>query len=179
MNKKLREILSTSLYLLVVLALTFLVVTYVGQRTKVIGSSMEPMLTDGDNLIVDKLTYRFEDPQRFDIIVFPFRYAEKTYYIKRIIGLPGETVYIDETGTIYIDDKVLKEHYGKEVITDPGRAYEPVTLGEDEYFVMGDNRNNSSDSRDPVVGNIHRDEFIGKAWMRIWPLESMGMIKHQ
>ena len=179
MNKKLREILSTSLYLLVVLALTFLVVTYVGQRTKVIGSSMEPMLSDGDNLIVDKITYRFGDPQRFDIIVFPFRYAEKTYYIKRIIGLPGETVFIDETGTVYINGEVLKEYYGKEVITDPGRAYEPVTLGEDEYFVMGDNRNNSSDSRDPVVGNIHRDEFIGKAWMRIWPLSDMGMIKHQ
>ena len=179
MNKKLKEILSTSLYLLIVLALTLLVVTYVGQRTKVIGSSMEPMLTDGDNLIVDKLTYRFEDPQRFDIIVFPFRYAEKTFYIKRIIGLPGETVYIDEAGTIYINGEILEETYGKEVITDPGRAYEPVTLGEDEYFVMGDNRNNSSDSRDPVVGNIHRDEFIGKAWMRIWPLGSMGMIKHQ
>ena len=177
MNKKLREILSTSLYLLVVLALTFLVVTYVGQRTKVIGSSMEPMLSDGDNLIVDKITYRFGDPQRFDIIVFPFRYAEKTYYIKRIIGLPGETVFIDETGTIYINGEVLKEHYGKEVITDPGRAYEPVTLGEDEYFVMGDNRNNSSDSRDPVVGNIHRDTIIGKAWFRIWPLSGFGFVE--
>lgn len=179
MNKQLKEILSTSLYLLVVLVLTFLVVTYVGQRTKVIGSSMEPMLSDGDNLIVDKTSYRFEDPKRFDIIVFPFRYAEKTYYIKRIIGLPGETIYIDEDGVIYIDGEVLTESYGKEVIADPGRAYEPITLGEDEYFVMGDNRNNSSDSRDPVVGNIHRDEFIGKAWMRIWPLDKMGMIKHQ
>lgn len=179
MNKQLKEILSTSLYLLVVLVLTFLVVTYVGQRTKVVGSSMEPMLSDGDNLIVDKISYRFDDPKRFDIIVFPFRYAEKTYYIKRIIGLPGETVYIDEDGVIYIDGEVLKESYGKEVIVDPGRAYEPITLGEDEYFVMGDNRNNSSDSRDPVVGNIHRDEFIGKAWMRIWPLNKMGMIKHQ
>lgn len=178
-NKKLKEVLSTSLYLLIVLVLTFLIVTYVGQRTKVIGSSMEPMLTDGDNLIVDKISYRFEDPRRFDIIVFPFRYAEKTYYIKRIIGLPGETIYIDEEGTIYIDGEVLEESYGKEVIIDPGRAYEPVTLGEDEYFVMGDNRNNSSDSRDPVVGNIHQDEFIGKAWMRIWPLKKMGMIKHQ
>ncbi len=179
MNKFLKEVLSTSLYLLVVLVLTFLVVTYVGQRTKVIGSSMEPMLSDGDNLIVDKISYRFGEPQRFDIIVFPFRYAEKTYYIKRIIGLPGETVYIDENGLIYIDGEVLKESYGKDVIADPGRAYEPVTLGEDEYFVMGDNRNNSSDSRDPVVGNIHRDEFIGKAWMRIWPLNKIGMIKHQ
>ncbi len=179
MSKKLKEILSTSLYLLVVLALTFLIVTYVGQRTKVIGSSMEPMLEDGDNLIVDKISYRFEEPRRFDIIVFPFRYEEKTYYIKRIIGLPGETVYIDESGAVYINGEVLKESYGKETIIDPGRAFEPVILGEDEYFVMGDNRNNSSDSRDPVVGNIHRDEFIGKAWMRIWPLDKLGMIKHQ
>ncbi|MDO4463652.1 MAG: signal peptidase I [Bacillota bacterium] len=178
-NKKLKEILSTSIYFLVVLVVTFLVVTYVGQRTMVIGSSMESTLSDGDNLIVDKLSYRFSEPQRFDIIVFPFRYAEKTYYIKRIIGLPGETIYIDGNGTIFIDGEELKENYGKEVIKDPGRAYEPITLGEDEYFVLGDNRNNSSDSRDPVVGNIHRDEFIGKAWMRIWPLNKIGMIKHQ
>ena len=178
-NSVLKEIMGTSLYLLVVLILTFLVVTYVGQRTKVSGSSMEPMLSDGDNLIVDKLSYRFSEPERFDIIVFPFRYAKKTYYIKRIIGLPGETVFIDEEGNIYINDELLSESYGREVIEDPGRAYEPVTLGENEYFVLGDNRNNSSDSRDPVVGNIHRDEFIGKAWVRIWPLNKMGMIKHQ
>ena len=174
MNKKLKDILSTSLYLLIVLVMTFLVVTYVGQRTKVIGSSMSPTLTDGDNLIVDKISYRFHDPERFDIVVFPFRYADKTYYIKRIIGLPGETVYIDEEGNIYIDGEVLKE-----VIQDPGRAYEPVKLGTDEYFVLGDNRNNSSDSRDPVVGNIHRDELIGKAWMRIYPFDQMCIIKHQ
>ncbi len=179
MNKTLKEILSTSIYLLVVLILTLLVVTYVGQRTKVIGNSMSPMLSDGDNLIVDKISYRFQEPQRFDIIVFPFRYAEKTYYIKRIIGLPGETVRIDDEGNIYIDGEVLDESFGKETIKDPGRASQPITLEEDEYFVMGDNRNNSSDSRDPVVGNIHRDEFIGKAWMRIWPLGDIGMIRHQ
>lgn len=179
MKNKLRDILGTSLYLLIVLVLTFLVVTYVGQRTKVMGSSMEPMLSDGDNLIVDKISYRFQEPQRYDIIVFPFQYADKRYYIKRVIGLPGETIFIDDSGVIYIDGEALKESYGKEVIADPGRAYEPITLGEDEYFVMGDNRNNSSDSRDPVVGNIHRDELIGKAWMRIWPLKKAGMIKHQ
>lgn len=179
MNKKLKELLGTSLYLLIVLALTLLVVTYVGQRTKVIGSSMEPTLHDGDNLLVDKISYRFEDPKRFDIIVFPFRYAEKTFYIKRIIGLPGETVYIDEAGTIYINGEPLEEHYGKEVIKNPGRAYEEIVLGEDEYFVVGDNRNNSSDSRDPVVGNIKREELLGKAWMRIWPMEKIGIIKHQ
>ena len=74
---------------------------------------------------------------------------------------------------------MLAESYGKEAIADPGRAYEPVELGKDEYFVMGDNRNNSSDSRDPAVGNIQRNEFIGKAWMRIWPLNKIGMIQHQ
>lgn len=179
MKKTLKEILGTSIYLLIVLVMTLLVVTYVVQRTKVSGSSMEPMFSDGDNLLVDKISYRFSEPERFDIIVFPFRYAEKTYYIKRIIGLPGETVYIDGEGNIYIDGELLEENYGKEVIADPGRAYEPVTLGPDEYFVMGDNRNNSSDSRDPVVGNIYRDEIIGKAWMRIWPLSKMGIIKHQ
>ena len=179
MKRTLKEIFSTSLYLLIVLALTFLVVTYVGQRTKVSGSSMEPTLSDGDNLIVDKISYRFSEPESFDIIVFPFRYAEKTYYIKRIIGLPGETVYIDDSGNIYIDGELLAESYGKEPITDPGRAYEPITLGENEYFVMGDNRNNSSDSRDPAVGNIYRNEFIGKAWMRIWPLNQVEMIQHQ
>ena len=178
-NNTLKEILSTSIYLLIVLVLTFLVVTYVGQRTKVSGASMEPTLHDGNNLIVDKISYRFSDPERFDIIVFPFRYEDKTYYIKRIIGLPGETVYTDENGTIFIDGEELEEHYGKEVILDPGRAYEPITLGKDEYFVMGDNRNNSSDSRDPVVGNIHRSEIIGKAWMRIWPLDQIGLIRHQ
>ncbi len=178
-NNTLKEILSTSIYLLIVLVLTFLVVTYVGQRTKVSGASMEPTLHDGNNLIVDKISYRFSDPERFDIIVFPFRYEDKTYYIKRIIGLPGETVYIDENGTIFIDGEELEEHYGKEVILDSGRAYEPITLGKDEYFVMGDNRNNSSDSRDPVVGNIHRSEIIGKAWMRIWPLDQIGLIRHQ
>ncbi len=179
MKKKVKEILGTSLYLLGVLVFTFLIVTYVGQRTKVSGGSMEPMLSDGDNLIMDKISYRFQDPQRFDIVVFPFQYANRPYYIKRIIGLPGETIYIDDDGNIYINNEILNEPYGKEVIADPGRAYEPITLGEDEYFVMGDNRNNSSDSRDPVVGNVQRDDLIGKAWMRIWPLDKMGMIKHQ
>ncbi|MBD5395419.1 MAG: signal peptidase I [Lachnospiraceae bacterium] len=179
MNKVLKEVLSTSIYLLIVLVLTFLIVAYVGQRTKVSGSSMEPTLSDGDNLIVDKISYRFSEPERFDIIVFPFRYKEKTYYIKRIIGLPGETVYIDEEGNIYIDGEILEENYGKETILDSGRAYEPITLGPNEYFVMGDNRNNSSDSRDPVVGNIYRNEFIGKAWMRIWPLNKLGIVEHQ
>ena len=179
MKKVLKEVLSTSIYLLVVLLLTYLIITYVGQRTRVNGSSMEPMLSNGDNLIVDKISYRFNDPKRYDIIVFPFKYQEKTYYIKRIIGLPGETIEIDDTGNIYVDGELLVESYGKEVIDDPGRAAEPITLAEDEYFVMGDNRNDSSDSRMEEVGNISREDIIGRAWVRIYPFNKVGVLKHQ
>ena len=181
MKKVMREILSTGLYLLIVLCLTYLVIAFVGQRTEVNGGSMEPTLSDEDNLIVDKITYRFSDPERFDIIVFPFKYKEKTYYIKRIIGLPGETVQIDQQGNIYIDGEILHENYGKEVIQPDhiGLASQPITLGDDEYFVLGDNRNNSKDSRVSQVGNIKRDDIIGRAWVRIWPFDKFGVLKHQ
>lgn len=177
-NSILKEILANSLYLLIVLVLTLLIVKYVGQRTVVIGHSMEPTLSDNDNLIVDKISYRFHDPERFDIIVFPFEYEKDTYYIKRIIGLPGETVYIDEQGNIYINDELLVENYGAEVIENPGLALGVITLGEDEYFVLGDNRNNSSDSRSPAVGNVSRDKIIGRAWLRIYPFDSIEFVKH-
>ncbi len=179
MKNVVKELISTLVYILVGLTATYLLIAYVGQRTQVRGSSMEPTLSDNDNLIVDKISYRFKEPQRFDIIVFPFLYEEDTYYIKRIIGMPGETVCIDEAGAIYIDGEVLEEDYGKEVMVSPGRAEEPITLGADEYFVLGDNRNNSSDSRTLMVGNIHRDQIIGKAWVRIWPLSKFGVLKHQ
>ena len=174
-----KEILSTSIYLLLVLCAAYLIVTYVGQRTQVSGGSMESTLSNEDHLLVDKISYRFHAPERFDIIVFPFQYDKETYYIKRIIGMPGETVRIDEDGNIYIDEELLEEDYGREVIENPGRAVEPITLGDDEYFVMGDNRNNSSDSRDPSVGNIHRNDIIGRAFIRIWPLSKFGILKHQ
>ena len=179
MKHVVKEIISTILYILVVLLGTYLLITFVGQRTSVSGSSMEPTLSNNDQLILDKISYRFSEPQRFDIIVFPFQYAENTFYVKRIIGLPGETVQIDLQGNIYINGQILNEDYGKETINFAGLAVEPITLGDDEYFVMGDNRNNSSDSRDPSVGNIRRSNIIGKAWVRIWPLNKFGVLKHQ
>lgn len=179
MKKVLKEILSTSMYILFVLCAVYLVIHFVGQRTQVQGSSMEPKLSSEDNLIVDKISYRFHDPERFDIVVFPFRYEENTFYIKRVIGLPGETVRIDEKGNILINGEILEESYGKEVIQSPGRAYEDIVLADDEYFLMGDNRNNSTDSRDPSVGNVRRDEIVGRAWLRIWPLDQVGFIEHR
>ena len=181
MNRIMRELLNTAIYLLCVLGAVWLVITFVGQRTEVEEASMENTLHNGDNLIVDKLSYRFHDPERFDIIVFPFQFQDNTYYIKRIIGLPGETVQIMDDGSIYINGEKLEENYGMEVIKPEtiGRAAEPIELGDDEYFVMGDNRNNSSDSRTDMVGNIKRENIIGKAWLRIWPVSDFGVLQHQ
>ena len=181
MNRIMRELLNTAIYLLCVLGAVWLVITFVGQRTEVEGASMENTLHNGDNLIVDKLSYRFHDPERFDIIVFPFQFQDNTYYIKRIIGLPGETVQIMDDGSIYINGEKLEENYGMEVIKPEtiGRAAEPIELGDDEYFVMGDNRNNSSDSRTDMVGNIKRENIIGKAWLRIRPVSDFGVLQHQ
>ena len=185
MKNVLKEVLSTSIYLLVVLCAAYLIITYVGQRTQVSGSSMEATLSENDNLIVDKITYRFSDPQRFDIIVFPyepnFAYyvdTEPVYYIKRIIGMPGERIRIDEQGNIYINDKILEESYGKEVIMYAGRASETIELGENEYFVMGDNRNNSEDSRSGNIGMVHRDLITGKVWFQLGTKQKrMGLMK--
>ena len=174
-----REIFSMMFYLIFVVAATLLIIRFVGQRTEVSGHSMEDTLDDGDNLIVDKISYRLHDPERFDIIIFPYQYEENTYYIKRIIGLPGETVYINDAGEIYINGTLLKENYGLETIQNPGLASEPITLGDDEYFVMGDNRNNSTDSRFASVGAIKRQDIIGKAWVRIYPFNKIMVIKHQ
>lgn len=174
-----KEILSWVFYILFVVVLTYVIIHFVGQRTVVDGRSMNATLNDGDNLIVEKISYRFSDPQRFDIIVFPPQGSPKEHYIKRIIGLPGETVQIDEEGNIYIDGEILEEDYGLETIQNPGRASEPITLGDDEYFVLGDNRNNSTDSRSEKVGNVKRDTITGRAWLRIWPLSDIGFLKHQ
>lgn len=173
-----QELMEWLLYILVIIVLTYLIITFVGQRTKVDGHSMEPTLSHGDNLIIDKISYRFSDPERYDIIVFPYQHADNTYYIKRIIGLPNETVQIRD-GYVYINGVKSDEHYGKEVIRDAKMAAEPIVLGDDEYFVLGDNRNNSSDSRDPSVGVLHRKQLIGKAWVRIYPFDTIGVIKHE
>ena len=172
----LKEILGNSLFLLAVFLVTLCLVKFVGQRTVVVGSSMESTLQDGDNLIVDKISYDFKDPERFDIIVFPFSYESGTYYIKRIIGLPGETVRIDEDGNIFINNELLEEHYGREVMTDPGIAEDGIVLGENQYFVLGDNRNHSSDSRTSAVGLIQKERIIGKAWIRIYPFNKFGSV---
>lgn len=166
-----RDLLSLIIYIGIVVLICFLIVTYVGRRTTVHGDSMEPTLQSGDSLWVNMIGYRFSDPERFDIIVFPFQ--DDVHYIKRIIGLPGETIQIKD-GDILINGKILKEPYNFDRIRNPGIAESPITLGEDEYFVMGDNRNNSKDSRFAVVGPVKREKIIGKAVFRLTPLKKFG-----
>lgn len=172
-----KELLSLIIYIGLVILLCYFVIHFVGCRSRVDGSSMMPTLSDNDNLWVDKLSYRFGDPKRFDVIIF--NYDEDTTYVKRIIGLPGETVRIDQDGNIFINEQLLKEDYGMEKIlpTNLGRANQPVVLGEDEYFVLGDNRNNSQDSRWADVGNVNRKDIVGKVVLRIYPFSSFGVIK--
>lgn len=146
---------------------------YIGTHTIVDGSSMEATLHDEDVLAVNKICYTLHDPERFDIIVFP--YDDENYYIKRIIGMPGETVEIVD-GIIYINGSVLDESYGLEEMHEPDDDFETVTLGEDEYFVLGDNRNSSKDSRSSEVGFIKRDTIIGKACFRLYPFDTMGTL---
>ncbi len=176
-NTIVKEIISYITWFAAVILISFLLIRFVTQRTDVNGSSMVPTLEDGDQLMADKLSYRFHDPERFDIIIFPFKYKEKTYFIKRIIGLPGESVRIDEQGVIYINGEVLEENYGLDPIYYAGRAAEEIHLADDEYFVLGDNRTVSEDSRYEEVGNIKRKDLIGRAFIRIWPLNKFGIIK--
>lgn len=177
-QSKMKEIIGLVIYCIIVVVIMFFVIKFVGQRTIVIGDSMNPTLHENENLITDKITYRFKEPKRFDIIVFPYKDNTSKLLIKRIIGMPGETVQI-KNGRVYINDHELNETYGNAIMNDGGVAANAIILGEDEYFVLGDNRNNSQDSRFASVGNIHRSDIIGRAWLRIWPLDKVALLKHQ
>ena len=163
----------------IALSIAILFTRFIAIRSVVDGSSMNPTLTDRDNVLVNRVTYAFSEPQRFDIVVFELKSEPGTFYIKRVIGLPGETVTIRD-GEVYINGARLEgDVYGNAPVRRPGRAAEGVTLGEGEYFVMGDNRNNSLDSRFNEPGSIQRHQLIGKVLLRIWPLSSFGVIPHQ
>ena len=180
MKSKKKTLVEALIYVLLIIVCVWLVPKYVVQRTVVSGESMQDTLQNGESLLVDKVSYHFTDPKRYDIIVFyPKGRDVEEQYVKRIYGLPGETVQITDKGEILINGEELVESYGREVIKDPGLASDPITLGEDEYFVMGDNRNYSKDSRFPDVGNIKRADIIGKAWLRIYPFDKIGFIRHQ
>jgi signal peptidase I len=172
-----RIVFEILIYIVALYFAAFIVPRYILQRTIVVGNSMETTLQDGDNLWVEKISYHFDKLKRFDVIVFyPHGKEDEEYYIKRIIGLPGETVQI--TGDdIFINGELLTEDFGKDPIRNPGRAANPIILSEDEYFVLGDNRTVSSDSRYEEVGSVKKENIGGRAIFRLWPIKKIGPIK--
>jgi signal peptidase I len=165
-KKIIKEAIFWVIEIAIVVSLAYFLVHYALEKTTMLGESMETTLLDQDKIIINKFAYRFAKPKRFDIIVFKQKNKEHSYYnIKRIIGLPGETIQIDN-GSIYVNGKVLEEPIESESMKNSGLAAEEIQLDENEYFVLGDNRNNSEDSRFANIGNILYDDIIGKAWIR-------------
>ena len=160
LKNTLRKILWVLKEIAIALFIAFLITHFVACRGVVIGHSMDSTLYDGENFIVDRFSYNISEPQRFDIVVI--EHPELGCIIKRVVGLPGETFQINGSGEIYVNGEKLEENYGKETIEDAGVAADPIILGEKQYFVLGDNRNNSTDSR--IIGPIDKSEIIGKLW---------------
>ena len=158
LKNTLRKILWVLKEIAIALFIAFLITHFVACRGVVVGHSMDNTLYDGENFIVDRFSYNISEPQRFDIVVI--EHPRLGCIIKRVVGLPGETVQINGSGEIYINGEKLEENYGKEIIRDAGAVASPIALGENQYFVLGDNRNNSTDSR--IIGPIDKSEIIGK-----------------
>lgn len=162
----------------IVIALAIFVVMYLFlvQPHQVRGASMEPNFQNGEYLLTDKISYRFRDPQRGEVVIFKAPKNPEFDYIKRVVGLPGEHVKI-EKGMIYINGKPLAEQYLPREPVFAGQFLQEgqeIILGREEYFVLGDNRNHSSDSRD--WGTVTKDGIIGRALLRYWPIKEVGLI---
>ncbi len=173
----LKEIFSWIIEIAIVLMMAFVLVYFIGMRTSVVGQSMSETLENGDQILVNRFMYKVIGPKANDVIVFLPNGNEKShYYVKRVIGVPGDTVQI-KNGRIYVNGTEFTEKVDGASIEDAGLAADAVTLGDDEYFVLGDNRNNSEDSRYANIGNIKREYIIGKAWFVISTGDRFGFIK--
>ena len=171
-----REFFNWILLIFIAGILGYAVVTFMRQTVTVVGPSMNNTLEDGQVVIVDKLTYKFKDVERYDIIAFSQVENDDYYDIKRVIGLPEETILIKD-GYIYINGEKLEDIPFDDKILTAGIAGEEIVLSEDEYFVMGDNVNNSEDSRYTNVGNISKTEILGKVYYILKPKDDRGRIK--
>ena len=172
-----KEIVTWTFQIILVIGIAFVLVYFVGEKTNVIGSSMEPTLYNKNEVIINKFVYKLTEPQRGDVIVFYPNGNKNTHSnIKRVMGLPGEKVKI-ENGKLYINEEEIISEFISESIEDAGIAQDEILLGEDEYFVLGDNLGNSEDSRFANIGNVNKQDIEGKVWFRVSPIKEMGFIK--
>ena len=172
-----REVLSWIVEIVVVIGLAYVMVSFFGIRTNVVGQAMEQTLENDDDILVNKFAYIISKPKQGDVIVFlPNGNKKSHYYVRRVVAVPGDTVQIKD-GALYVNDELYKESTDVASMEDAGIASDAVKLEKDEYFVLGDNRNNSEDSRYANIGNVKRDYIIGKAWFRFSGFGSFGTIK--
>ena len=172
-----REVVVWVFQIAVICLIAFVGVKYFGQRVSMIGDSMNPVLENGNITLINELAYTVGTPDRGDIVAFKPNGNENAHYsIKRVVGLPGETVEILD-GEVYINGEKLEEEYVTTEIIDVGIADEAVKLGKKEYFVLGDDRQNSEDSRVANIGNVKRAEIKGKVWFVIAPKDNFGFVK--
>ena len=158
----------------VALSLAWFCLHSFGTQIPVSGQSMTPLLESGDVVLMNRLSYDFGQPRRMDVVVFE-REDGKTN-VKRVVGVPGDVVQI-QNGYLYINGEILEAENGLEKVALAGLAEAPVELGEDEYFLLGDNRDSSEDSRFVNIGNVKRKQILGKVWLRLFPLLNISLIR--
>ncbi len=158
--------------IVLVVVFSLLVVEYYGESVDVVGNSMNPIVEDNEKVLINKLEYEINEPERFDIVAYKTKSGGIS--VKRIIGLPGETVQIVDN-VIYIDGEPIEDEYYKGKF-ESGYVDEALVIGDNEYFLMGDNRNVSEDSRFEYVGNVSKDKILGKVWFVCFPISKLRMI---
>ena len=175
-KKYLKSLILWIVEIVLVISTAYLIIEYAVEKTTMLGVSMNTTLNEGDKIIINKLAYIKGEPERYDVIVFSQSKSGHGYYnIKRVIGLPGETIEI-VNGSVYINGEKLQEEIPVESMRVAGLADEAIVLGENEYFVLGDNRNYSEDSRFANIGIIVKSDIIGKAWIRLEPFSIIDKI---
>jgi signal peptidase I len=174
-NKVLREIVDWVIAFVFAYIIFLVVRTFIFQNAKVDGTSMEPTLEHGDLVVINRLHYRLNEPEYNDIVAFPYAQDRSKKYIKRIIGMPNDVINIIDN-EVYVNDVLVPNEYSDDM-TFPQDLNLPATVPEGSYFVLGDNREVSSDSRYLDVGFIKREDLLGQVSFRFWPLDKIGTIK--
>lgn len=176
MHKKISALLEYAVYLFILVFVLFITPKYLVEKVLVDGTSMECSLYDGEQVLIEKISRNFNGPDRFDVVVFTKNHGTYTKtYVKRVIGLPGESVQIIGD-RIFINGEEIEENFGKDPMDTAGIAAEPIKLGEGEYFVLGDNRMVSIDSRSQAVGAVSIDELDGVVILRVAPFSAFGKV---
>ncbi len=176
-NKPYEAVLRLLVDIVMIICAAYLLVLAYLDSIRITGYSMNDTLKDGDTVLIDKVAFNLRKPSRYDLVIFEPKVANVSqYYIKRVVGLPGETVQIKD-GAVYINGNKLEDDVIDTPIYNAGIAAEPVKLGEEQYFVLGDNRNNSDDSRFSNVGFVSEASIIGKPWFVVYPFSELGIPK--